>query len=426
MQLTNAEKAMRDGADGPAVAKAMDLLIRYGEALDAPRLVETQNVTGTISLSNPTLRDLARDKGFDAAFSEFNLDSDTVVPTPNAKVYTCQLIQGFDLSSDEMRALVPGDTAIHEQADKFYGKRGVNMMSTCTPYQVGNVPVKGEHCAWMESSAVIYCNGVLGARTNTEGRESSSAASLTGRIPYWGFHTPEHRRGTHHVHIDVPVTDMMDWGLLGYYIGEIVQEDIPVLDGIAVQPNLIRLKHFGAAAASSGGVEMYHIPGVTPEANSIAEAFGGRGNIQHFRYGAAERRLAYDRLNSQASDPDLDFIMLGCPHNSIEQVWTIASMLDGKRLSPNVRLWVFTPKALREIADRNGYTDIIRRAGGQVLSDTCPAISRLMPAGTKVVATDSAKQAHYLPALTGVQTWFGSVEDCVRAGISGKWEGRAP
>ena len=118
--------------------------------------------------------------------------------------------------------------------------------------------------------------------------------------------------------------------------------------------------------------------------------------------------------------------MLGCPHNSIEQVWTIASMLDGKRLSPNVRLWVFTPKALREIADRNGYTDIIRRAGGQVLSDTCPAISRLMPAGTKVVATDSAKQAHYLPALTGVQTWFGSVEDCVRAGISGKWEGRAP
>ena len=113
-----------------------------------------------------------------------------------------------------MRALVPGDTAIHEQADKFYGKRGVNMMSTCTPYQVGNVPVKGEHCAWMESSAVIYCNGVLGARTNTEGRESSSAASLTGRIPYWGFHTPEHRRGTHHVHIDVPVTDMMDWGLL--------------------------------------------------------------------------------------------------------------------------------------------------------------------------------------------------------------------
>ena len=62
------------------------------------------------------------------------------------------------------------------------------MLATCTPYQVGNVPVIGEHCAWMESSAVIYCNSVLGARTNTEGRESTGAASITGRIPYWGFH----------------------------------------------------------------------------------------------------------------------------------------------------------------------------------------------------------------------------------------------
>ena len=62
----------------------------------------------------------------------------------------------------------------------------------------------------------------------------------------------------------------MDWGLLGYWIGEIVQEDIPVLTGKLRQPSLIKLKHFGAAAASSGGVEMYHIPGVTPEANAMS------------------------------------------------------------------------------------------------------------------------------------------------------------
>ena len=40
MRLTDEEKAMRDGRDGPAVAKAMDLLIRYGEALGAQALVE--------------------------------------------------------------------------------------------------------------------------------------------------------------------------------------------------------------------------------------------------------------------------------------------------------------------------------------------------------------------------------------------------
>ena len=104
-------------------------------------------------------------------------------------------------------------------------------MATCTPYQVGNVPVRGEHCAWMESSAVVYCNSVLGARTNTEGTESTGAASITGKIPYWGYHLPENRFGTHLVEVEVPVEDMMDWGLLGYYVGEIIQDEIPVLVG---------------------------------------------------------------------------------------------------------------------------------------------------------------------------------------------------
>jgi hypothetical protein len=39
-------------------------------------------------------------------------------------------------------------------------------------------------------------------------------------------------------------------------------------------------------------------------------------------------------------------------------------------------------------------------AGGHLPADTCPAISGVRPKGTKVVATDSAKQAHDLPAMT--------------------------
>ena len=63
------------------------------------------------------------------------------------------------------------------------------------------------------------------------------------------------------------------------------------------------------------------------------------------------------------------------------------------------------------------------RDDGPAVSDTCPAISRAMPKGTKVVATDSAKQSHYLPAITGVQCWFGSVADCVEAAVTGRWNG---
>ena len=98
--------------------------------------------------------------------------------------------------------------------------------------------------------------------------------------------------------------------------------------------------------------------------------------------------MAYDRLNSGASDPNVDFVMLGCPHDSIEQVWEAARLLDGKRISANVNLWIDTPRAIKEVADRSGYTAMIESAGARLLSDTCPAISRILPKGVKVVATD--------------------------------------
>ena len=38
MRLTDEEKRMRDGSEGPAVAAAMNLLERYGTALECERL----------------------------------------------------------------------------------------------------------------------------------------------------------------------------------------------------------------------------------------------------------------------------------------------------------------------------------------------------------------------------------------------------
>lgn len=424
MRLNDAEQAMLDGRDGIGKRKAMELLVKYGEALGAERLVDTNNVVGTVGSATPFVRDFALQAGgFDAVFSEFNLDSSEVIETPKFAAYTCQVIHGVDTEHWEIQGVSKEVADLQKRGEEFFGPRGINMLGTCTPYQVGNVPVKGEHCAWMESSAVVYCNGVLGARTNTEGRESTSAASLTGKIPYWGFHLPENRFGTHLVEVEFPVDDMMDWGLLGYYLGEIVQDDIPVLNGVSHQPNLIKLKHFGAAAASSGGVEMYHIPGVTPEAPSLDAAFGPRQPVATLRFGAHERRIAYETLNGTATGRDVDFVMLGCPHNSIEQVWLASRLLDGKRVHENTQLWIFTPRAVKSIADRNGYTKIIEAAGAYLMSDTCPAIGRVMPKGAKVVATDSAKQAHYLPAIMKVQTLFGSLADCVDAALTGCWHG---
>ena len=427
MHLTDEEQAMLDGRDGPAVQRAMDLLLRYGNALGAERLVETRNVTGTVTATTPFMRDFALQRGgMDAVFSEFSLDSDDVVPIPKVRTFSSHLQLGFDPEQPERMGLTEEIVTFYRKSEAFAGQLGVQLMNTCTPYQVGNVPTRGEHCAWMESSAVIYCNSVLGARTNTEGRESTGAAMLTGRIPYWGYHLDANRLGTHLVELDIQVESTADWGMLGYFIGEQVQDKVPVVQGVRQAPNLQRLKHFGAAAASSGGVEMYHLVGVTPEALTLEQAFGANRPQQSMRYGAAERRAVYDRLNANGSRTEVDYVMLGCPHYTIEQIWEAARLIEGRRVHENCELWIFTPRAIKALADQNGYTKIIEDAGGHIFSDSCSAMSRAVPKNTRVVAMDSAKQAHYLPAILGVEAWFGTTADCIDAACTGRWNGRLP
>lgn len=428
MRLNDDEKAMLDGRDGAAVSKAMDLLVRYGEALGAERLVDTRNVCGTVSASTPFMRDFALQKGgMDAVFSEFNLDSDTVVEVPPVKVYSTHLQLGFDPNEAQRMGIAEEVVQFYRKGEAFTAGRGVQLGNTCTPYQVGNVPTRGEHCAWMESSAVVYCNSVLGGRTNTEGRESTGAAMLTGKIPYWGYHLDENRIGSHLVELGIELESTFEWGLLGYWMGELVQERVPVVVArggrFLKAPNLQRLKHFGAAASSSGGVEMYHLVGVTPEAPTVEAAFNGRRAVQRLYFGEAERRATWDKLNSTARDREVDYVMLGCPHYSIEQIWEACQLLQGRKVHDNSSLWIFTPRAIRALADQNGYTKIIEDAGGHLMSDTCSAMSRAMPQGTKVAALDSAKHAHYLPAIMGVQAWFGTTADCIDAACTGRWNG---
>ncbi len=420
MRLKDDEKTMLDGAEGPAVQKAMEMLVRYGEALGAETFVDTTNVGGYM------IADMAAKRRFgslDAVFSEWCLDSDTVVEFPKVKVPSCQ----FETSMDPDHYLLIGrtqeDRDLYLENIRYLGKMGIQVLCTCAPYLVGNVPVKGEHCVWMESSAVVYINGVLGARTNCEGRESATCAMLTGKIPYWGYHVPENRLGSYLIEVDEDVKTMMDWGLLGYYAGKVVQNKVPVISIKNPKANRDMLKHFGAAAASSGGVEMFHIPGLTAEANSTEEAFGNRLPREALQYGIKERKYAYDMLNSIGQNTNVDFIMLGCPHYSMDQLWSLCSLVQGKRFKDGIAFWIFVPQALKDVAERNGFRKIIEDTGAVLMRDTCPALGRFIPKGATVMATDSAKQAHYLPNLTGIEAWFGSTEDCVNAALTGRWEG---
>lgn len=426
VKLSNDERAMLDGRNGPAVAKAMDLLVRYAEALGAEDFVYTDNVAGVPGSSPQWVKDYYAADGGDyrAVFSRFDLDSDEVVDVPRMNAFSCHLQGGMDPELWREQGMTEEAFTNFRADEQEVAGHGIQVMKTCTPYLAGNVPVMGEHCAWMESSAVVFCNSVIGGRTNCEGRESTSAAMLAQRIPNWGFHTDEFRRGQHAIDVQVPVDTIFEWGMLGYFTGAAVEDAIPVLDGAIADASLIKHKHFGAAAASSGGVEMYHMVGITPEAPSREAAFGGGDRGERFAYGANERAAVYERLNSIGESRDVDYVMLGCPHYSLDQIADAARMLEGRRVHENCALWIFTSRAVKATAAASGFVEILSKSGAKLMTDTCSAISQAVPPGTRVAAFDSAKQTHYLPAMMGIEGWFGTTQQCIDAACTGKWEGR--
>jgi predicted aconitase len=99
-------------------------------------------------------------------------------------------------------------------------------------------------------------------------------------------------------------------------------------------------------------------------------------------------------------------------------------MLAGRQIHENSNLWIFTSRAVKATAQASGYVEMIQKSGARLMTDTCSAISQAVPPGTKVAAFDSAKQTHYLPAIMGIEGWFGTTQECIDAACTGRWEGR--
>lgn len=146
MFLTDEEKAMLDGSEGLAVQKAMEILVHYGEALGADHLVDTKNVGGYLIARKDQMKKANTDS-FDTLFSELNIDSDKPFEFGHVKVPSCQFETDMEPDYYRLSDRTDEDKALYERNMDWLRKIGVKPMCTCTPYQIGNVPVKGEHCA---------------------------------------------------------------------------------------------------------------------------------------------------------------------------------------------------------------------------------------------------------------------------------------
>ena len=93
MQLNDQEQDVLDGSEGSARAHAMSLLVKYGIALGAEKLVDTNSVCGGVVGSLPGRRDVLppeKRDNMDAVYSLLSLDSDVTMHIPPVKTNTMQ------------------------------------------------------------------------------------------------------------------------------------------------------------------------------------------------------------------------------------------------------------------------------------------------------------------------------------------------
>jgi predicted aconitase len=423
MRLARDEQDMLEGKEGLAKQKAMELLVKYAEGLGADRFVDTDNATVIVG-SIPDVKIVQKvvpSLDADEIASRFLLDSDERVVLDKVKAFTTTNATFRDQRYPDLQRGGKSHCDLLQKMVDYLKRVGVIHLATCTPYQAGNIPMKGEHCAWTESSAVAFCNSVLGGRTNIEGLHSSFASAVTGKTPLWGMHLDENRLGKVIIDVEIDVELLRDWYLIGYYVGRQVGLDVPIYTNIRKVPDMPRLMGMCAAGIAGGSIVKFHIVGITLEAPTLEAASGSRKGLPVLKYGKDERRVAYEKLNHSDSDK-VDIVVLGCPHAGLDRMRVIAGMLESKKINKNTRLYVTTCRPMKHVADGQGYTEIITKAGGSVWEDSCGLVLAVDP--STVFACDSAKMANYLPGETGSKnTWFGTTEECIEAALTGKWRG---
>jgi hypothetical protein len=291
-----------------------------------------------------------------------------------------------------------------------FARMGVITTCTCTPYLAGNVPRFGQHIAWAESSAVCYANSVLGARTNREGGPSALAAALTGRTPAYGYHLDEHRRPSVTVEVTARLEGTSDFGALGRALGERLAANgsrpVPYILDIA-QATMEELKSFCASVATYGGTALFHAPGVTPEASQFA-APAAAITVTQADVDAARHSM------TDAASADVDFVTLGCPHLSIEEIARVAELLEGKQVTKE--FWITTARPTKAMADRMGYTRTIEASGAKFATDTCCVVAPIQSRFSAMV-TDSAKACYYGYAKNRFRTRFRTFEEVVEEAL---------
>lgn len=414
MELSLYEQEILDGKYGKGYQLAIEVLVKMGELYGAKRFVQVKNAHIDAAAYTTIW-----DSGIE--FLKYLSENGAKITIPCTINPLSRDIKNWkNLGATEDFAMKS------KEMEDIYIKLGVIPTWTCAPYQCTNIPKFGEIVSWSESNAVNYVNSVIGARTERLPDLVDVCCAVTGRVPEYGLYLDENRRGDKLFKLegfdDTWFQDSVDYAVLGYYIGEIIINKVPVIEGLPIKTMPDDLKAFSAAAASGGAVGLFHAIGLTPEAKTKEDAFGGRMDYETVKVTPKDLKNMKKRLDT-ASEDRVDMVLMGCPHLSFTELQELAGIIKGKKVKENVDFWVQTNETHYSLAKRCDVVEVLEKAGVVLLRDTC--LMEMEEGNNRWenqnFVTNSGKVAQYAPALNRVNIKMATAKGCVEAAITGKF-----
>lgn len=408
MDLTSDDKGLLAGDRGPAMKLAMEIVLQAGRIMGAERLMPVTFAHVDACFYNGQAHiDFAQyclDHG--ATFAVPSWGNNGVVSLTHPELY------------DGHR-----DVEMVEGARKLlalYEALGCKPVWTCAPYQLPGGPKFGDQIVAGESNAVTFYNSVTGARTNKYGDYLDVACALVGKAPFAGLHTDEGRRAEIHLSTDeIPDAwkrEDIFYHLLGHHLGRLAGRRVPVVSGLSAGASVDHLKAVSTAVASSGGVELWHGVGVTPEAPDLEAVFrGGEAHVLN----RDDLRAAQAALTTGQDGP-LDVVALGTPHFSASEFRDVIGLLESRKVKPGTRFIITTSRFVMGYIEQKDWAETLRRAGVEVVGDICSYYAPGINPMKGRVMTAAAKWAYYAPGMLPVEVCFGSLRECVESAVRGE------
>jgi predicted aconitase len=400
LDLSTRDRAMLEGADGPARRIAMEVICAMAALQGASALVDvTQgHIDGCILANTANLR---------FAETMAGMGGRVCVPTTMNAI-------SVDHGNWQTQGVPPVFGLRAARLADAYVRMGARPTFTCAPYLLETAPEAGENIGWSESNAVIFANTVLAARTVKHPDYLDLFIAMTGRAPLSGVYLTASRAPRRRVHIDLPAGhDDALWPMLGYIAGQLAPNSIPLLTGLETKAaSRDDLKAMCAAFGTTSAAPMLHVAGHTPEA---ADFPAPEDLVTVTR---ADLARVWGELNQ--GPRQIDLVAFGSPHLSLSECRALADLARGRR-SAGTDMIVTVGQNVLAAARADGTLAKLEAFGAKVFPDICwcSITEPLMPPEARSLMTNSGKYAHYAPGLSGREVRFGSLAECVETARTG-------